>query len=90
MATSKDFSRPAGPRIRIAMARYEARTRNFKGVKNHAALVNVADAAEQRRLWAAVLDTIADESRWRNAPDSRGGDSPATAGTDEPTTHLNT
>jgi len=61
------------------MGKYEPRTRNFKAIKNAAALVNVADAQEQKRLWQRIEDVISDEKGWRNERSDSGADAATAA-----------
>jgi hypothetical protein len=74
----KDFSRPTGRRLRIPCLIYEPPRKNFRTVKGMAALVTVEDAAEHRRLWAAIEDVIA-EGKWKNGDSDRGSGAAASA-----------
>jgi hypothetical protein len=64
----KDFS-PTPPRqgrrLRFSVHVYDPSRQGFRCVKGLAALVTVADAAEQARLWRAIEDAIG-EGRWRH------------------------
>lgn len=74
-----DFSQPKGPRLRIALSKYEPDRRNFKPVSGMSAMVNVANGAEQRRLWRALEETI-QKGEWR---DGAGSPEPVSAGVAE-------
>ena len=54
-----------GRRLRIGFTRYNAERRYFEHLKNTALLVTVANAAEQKRLIAAIEGLIA-EGAWKN------------------------
>jgi hypothetical protein len=62
---SKDFSKPAGRRLRIALAIYDKAKRQFRGVTQQSALVTVVSGKEQARLWAEIERAIAGGS-WRD------------------------
>lgn len=72
MAKRNDFSKVPGPRLRIALAKYEPERRNFKPVSGMSAMVTVANGNEQRRLWRAIEDTI-QKGDWRDGG-AAGGD----------------
>lgn len=74
----KDFSKADGLRLRIPLTVYDRQTGSFRHVPETAALVTVADEAEQKRLWESIEKAIAG-GKWRNGRTDSGGDRPRRA-----------
>lgn len=65
----KDFSERTGKRLRIVPFVYKDDIRNFRAIPGVAALVNVENDREEKRLWKAIEDAIASGS-WRDGASS--------------------